>query len=392
MSMLWKFLHDEYLDCIITISTHLHDSKKFPILCYLAEQSDAINLIVEMLKLFGLERCATERDAFGRNPVLCASIHGNYRALEIFLESPELTVLAGEDGQTPAHAIATLNPELSLACWRVLRPHLSAEWWKRQDQSGKTALHIASSCSPLEVVRDMLSDGAVNIINTPDNEGITSLWNAAFYGRVEIVKLLLSYGAEITGALGAACYSKNCEIFELVWHLDATRYVDPRTHFTPFLSACRNSYLPAMKRLLELYPASVYDVDKWGDGPLHNIFWGTANPEEKLIAAQLLQYHNSRCLLEKDRNGAGPLIWAINAPFHCYSSELLNWMYRLYPSVVVDADLEGRPPIWHAAYEGNIGAFNDLIVFPEVKISLSSLPKKVSSDIYRFCGTTEKVI
>jgi ankyrin repeat protein len=63
------------------------------------------------------------------------------------------------------------------------------------DLHGNTPLMRAAWGAKTEVVRCLLenSDAGVNLLN---KDGCTALWFAAFYGRVVIVKMLLSAGAD----------------------------------------------------------------------------------------------------------------------------------------------------------------------------------------------------
>jgi len=60
-------------------------------------------------------------------------------------------------------------------------------------------LHIAACYDNSEIVQELLNAGAVEIINTSQNEGETPLWLATLHNHLEIVKILLENGAHVDG-------------------------------------------------------------------------------------------------------------------------------------------------------------------------------------------------
>ena len=65
-----------------------------------------------------------------------------------------------------------------------------------RDKYANTALHLASSRGHLDIVRLLLTEGAD--ITIADNDGMTALHWASSRGHLDIVRLLLTEGADIT--------------------------------------------------------------------------------------------------------------------------------------------------------------------------------------------------
>ena len=88
-------------------------------------------------------------------------------------------------------------------------------------QYGRTLLHVASMDGSVNVVRLLLSKGALP--NIEDDYGDTALFNAAGTDRLEIVRILLEAGAEPNVvnqygncALTVAIAEKNLEVASLL--------------------------------------------------------------------------------------------------------------------------------------------------------------------------------
>ncbi|EAY18668.1 hypothetical protein TVAG_062730 [Trichomonas vaginalis G3] len=64
-----------------------------------------------------------------------------------------------------------------------------------KDESGETALHIATQVNSTEIVEFLISHGAK--INQKDNDGFTALHCTIFYFNKELAELLVTHGANI---------------------------------------------------------------------------------------------------------------------------------------------------------------------------------------------------
>jgi ankyrin repeat protein len=94
---------------------------------------------------------------------------------------------------------------------------------RKQDDDGNTALIYAAELGNLEVVKVLIGEKAVperrDCVNIVNKKGETALSMAAFNARHDVVKVLLSAGARVTGATGArtllySLYKGNAETTE----------------------------------------------------------------------------------------------------------------------------------------------------------------------------------
>ncbi len=92
------------------------------------------------------------------------------------------------DSSTPWMAASEGNLPLLQSSLTLLNLPLTAA-----DENGYTLLHAAASYNQLEILRFLLSNGAN--VNTADNDGDTALHHA---GAVAAVQLLLEHQADVT--------------------------------------------------------------------------------------------------------------------------------------------------------------------------------------------------
>ena len=89
----------------------------------------------------------------------------------------------------------------------------------RHPQNHQTALHVAAKHGRLEVMRLLLSYGAS--VNSSSVDGMTPLHDACLAGRAECVVLLLDNGADVSNRIDIICIS--------------SKYTFQRTPFLLFL-------------------------------------------------------------------------------------------------------------------------------------------------------------
>jgi ankyrin repeat protein len=129
------------------------------------------------------------------------------------------------------------------------------------------------------VIQYQLDKGIVDVESRGDKQGATPLHVASYYGREDIVNLLLRYNADVnrgnakgTNALHLAAQANHKNIVEIL--LDAGADIDSRDKFgvTALHWAAQNGCDEIVKLLLER-GARVDSRDYLRQTPLHGSFW-----------------------------------------------------------------------------------------------------------------------
>ena len=131
------------------------------------------------------------------------------------------------------------------------------EYWEADEVNSETAFYCACSFGLRSAVCNMLDSEDIDI-NAATNIGTTPLIRAASSGQVEIVKLLMSRGADLMkanwygSALHCAAEAGQCESIKVL--LDSGMNIDLRDTFgrTPLHCACDHRHSLAIKLLLDM--------------------------------------------------------------------------------------------------------------------------------------------
>lgn len=98
--------------------------------------------------------------------------------------------------------ILAAEPSLAAATEKNVSAVLVAAYWKREDvarliarQRGELSIHEAAALGDVDRIRVIL-DGDPALVNAFAPDGFQPLGLAAFFGRQEVVALLLSHGAD----------------------------------------------------------------------------------------------------------------------------------------------------------------------------------------------------
>ena len=195
---------------------------------------------------------------------------------------------------------------------------------------------------------------ATTDINEADERGVTLLWASAFYGRVDVVEMLLAAGADAEAAtvegqtaIAAAAHRGHADVLRVL--LEASGDVDrPDVNgTTPAYAAARSGHVDALRVLVD----SGADVNKAAKQmtPL----WIAAKSGHVDVVALLLEAGAENTAARKGRDA----VWVAARAGH---ADVL----RLLAKHVDDldrADANGVTPLAVAAQEGHVDALRVLI-------------------------------
>lgn len=153
--------------------------------------------IPELLKTYDIER----KDEDGLTPLILAARYRNENVVRLLLEKGANPGAKDFEGRTTLHWLSTPLPEASeVTISETLvdlllkdRPPLDVP-----DSEGRTPLMHACRAGEQLLATKLIHHGA-NVRAVRPN-GITSLHNAAYYGRAEMIPLLIANGAELEAA------------------------------------------------------------------------------------------------------------------------------------------------------------------------------------------------
>ena len=170
-----------------------------------------------------------------------------------------------------------------------------------QDTFGNTPLFWAAGVpsTPPEISGVLLSAGADP--NVRNRMGATALWNAALMGRVEVIGLLIRYGAEINvrsdfAPLDGAITLGRTEVIEVLLNAGADVDIRSPSGSTPLHSAALGEQSNAAALLLRR-GADVDAVTESGYTPLHFAAGACGEDDERLgvtKTAELLIAHGAQ--------------------------------------------------------------------------------------------------
>ena len=145
------------------------------------------------------------------------------------------------------------------------------------DSYGRTPLSWAAQNGHVEVVRLLLDRGAD--ITAAGSGGETPLYCASWYGHIEVVRLLLDRGADITAAdsdgwtpLSCASWYGHIEIVRLLLDRGADITAANSDGWTPLYCASRNGHIEVVRLLLDR-GADITAADSDGWTPLYCASW-----------------------------------------------------------------------------------------------------------------------
>ncbi len=193
-----------------------------------------------------------------------------------------------------------------------------------KDEYGYTPLHLAAYSGKLDTVKYLISKGAD--VNTKNKCGVTTLHIAANYGKLNVVKYLVNKGANVNAnavelllsgtSLHCAVYSEKLNIVKYLVDKGACVDIKDRHDRTPLhYSALYGSYNVA--EYLIQTGANINVEDKNGDTPLH-----LAAMMGKVDVAKVLLEYNAD-VNAKNNEGKMALYYAIEHNYQEFANLLL---------------------------------------------------------------------
>ncbi|XP_049607902.1 histone-lysine N-methyltransferase EHMT2 isoform X1 [Syngnathus scovelli] len=141
------------------------------------------------------------------------------------------------------------------------------------EEDGYTGLHHAAKQGNLEIVNILLETGQVDV-NAQDNGGWTPIIWAAEHKHVDVIKVLLNRGADVTindkelnVCLHWAAYAGNVDIAEMVLNAGCSLASVNMHGDTPLHIAAREGYLDCVTLFLSR-GADIDTINREGDTPL----------------------------------------------------------------------------------------------------------------------------
>jgi len=192
------------------------------------------------------------------------------------------------------------------------------------NESGKTALHIASEKGHLEIVEYLLEGGAD--IEAKSIYELTPLFSAAETGNIELAEMLIKYRADVNAfsqffgtALHRAVYMGHPEVAKLLLKQGAAVTVQNSTGTVLHTAALLGR--PNLARLLIENGADVNSKNSSGITPLYYAI-STGNDRSDELA--MLFINNGADVNAADKNGNSVLMMAVQQGFPDVADKLIE--------------------------------------------------------------------
>ncbi|KAG4261539.1 hypothetical protein FPRO03_11556 [Fusarium proliferatum] len=221
-----------------------------------------------------------------------------------------------------------------------------------QDETGKTALHIAIEQGLDTEARCLIDAGASVAIG--DHEGQNPLYLACLKGKTELVELLLRKGATVNDAsndpetpLVVACRKGYTGIVNILLDRKANTKTSDKNNWTPLHWASWENLEETVKRLLALDTSNIDAVEKI-------VNWTSLNAaayrgHEKIVAL-LLRYNAD--LYIKDNSEWTPLMTATSMQYPKVVEMILGHKIGWKEGHLEICDDENHTPLHVASMEG----------------------------------------
>ncbi|RYP05136.1 hypothetical protein DL764_004021 [Monosporascus ibericus] len=182
----------------------------------------------------------------GRTPLNLALMTGHVEVVKVLLERGADVTIANSDGSSPLN-LMSLKGSLELA-----QLYLEQGADRTYDSNGGYVVQLYET----ERIIPFLKKGADNV-TVVDKDGWTPLDLASMNGNVEMVKLLLEKGADVTTRtngrtpLNSASKNGHVEVVKLLLEKGVDTTITDKDGLTPLHSASKNGHIEVIKILLE---------------------------------------------------------------------------------------------------------------------------------------------
>mmetsp|Transcript_19107 Transcript_19107/g.24718 ORF Transcript_19107/g.24718 Transcript_19107/m.24718 type:complete len:886 (-) Transcript_19107:111-2768(-) len=351
-----------------------------------AAAAGRVEVVEYYLMRFGEELFVDQTSDDGSTPLLNACLTGQFDTMALLLNSQADPNKARLDGVTPLIAACKYGHN-QVANYLAMLASVDGTC---HCQDGTNSLWYASLNGMSDVVAELISQKNVSV-NEGRDDDCTPLLMAAGNGHLDVVRLLLSAGADPclprmdgTTPLHMACRRGHEDVVELLLRHDRELVgVTDKRGQTPLHRAARGGHLKVAQSLAYI-GASVNSADLAGFCPLSE---AAAKGHEAVVAwllrmldKQPSPIHTIECKVEDTEEKALP--WNGNSALHLASAAgAKKVLERLLKSPLLQAELNtenlyGYTPLHLAVLRGHAHAVEVLVRFG----ADSSLPTRSSGE------------
>lgn len=261
------------------------------------------------------------KDISGKS-ILHYSVQNNQLPLAtLLLQTTQISVDDTDQfGCTPLHYAAALGYVDTVRILINFRANLLA-----LDHKGHIPMHLAAAAGHLKVVQHFLSENVPYDYQSPRTGGNT-LYYAALSGNIQLVKLLIEKGSDISYrcdgsqiALHSAACGGHLECVKFLVEQGANVTIEDDLGQTPLHKAAKFGHTECVEFLQRKAPHTVKYRDNNGCTPMT-----LAGLNKHSSSMEILLRKEANSTRWKDRNGLTQLHWAASAGHAEFMRELLN--------------------------------------------------------------------
>ena len=364
---------EELLRCHNTISQY-KDSVTYRTPLHAAAHGGHLE-IVELLVAAKCDLNAEDEISF--TPLAVACLCGHSEVASHLLKHKADPTIQCKNGHIP----------LTTACARglfdIVSCLLSYSHVDERDRSRRTPLNVASSWGRVEVVKLLLSHKAA--VNIKDCSGRFPLISAAEGNQMEVMRLLLEANADVNLSdkngktiLHESCDKEDLLMFNTILQYQPNINCVTKEGNTAFHIACKTARFHFLRPLLK-HKCDYKIQNNFGKTALHVLCEGNPSKETEECLEEMMSFSDFNDLINtEDDRGSTPLSAA------CRSGSLK--IIEMLTSVGANpniCDIDGRTPILYASAMGKKDIILHLLKHdadPEVRDKSYKTPLSVASD------------